>query len=53
MDYRDLIDLAIDPADKHHVFAASWGYGLLEYRNGELVEAYDDDKQYSSDFYPK
>ena len=42
VDYRDLIDLAIDPADKHHVFAASWGYGLLEYRNGELVEAFDE-----------
>ena len=42
VDYRDLVDLAIDPADKHHVFAASWGYGLLEYRNGELVEAYDE-----------
>jgi ligand-binding sensor domain-containing protein len=42
VDYRDLINLAIDPADKHHVFAASWGYGLLEYRNGELVEAYDE-----------
>jgi ligand-binding sensor domain-containing protein len=41
VDYRDLINLAIDPADKHHVFAASWGYGLLEYRNGELVEVYD------------
>jgi len=41
VDYRDLINLAIDPADKNHVFAASWGYGLLEYRNGELVEAYD------------
>ena len=42
VDYRDLINLAIDPADKHHVFAVSWGYGLLEYRNGELVEAYDE-----------
>ena len=42
VEYRDLVDLAIDPADKHHVFAASWGYGLLEYRNGELVEVYDE-----------
>jgi ligand-binding sensor domain-containing protein len=41
VDFRDLINLAIDPADKHHVFAASWGYGLLEYRNGELIERYD------------
>jgi hypothetical protein len=29
---RDLISLAIDPADPDHVFAGSWGYGLLEYR---------------------
>ena len=41
-EFRDLINLAVDPADKHHVFAASWGYGLLEYRNGELIEAYDE-----------
>jgi hypothetical protein len=40
-DYRDLIHLSIDPTDKHHVFGATWGYGLLEYRDGELVEAYD------------
>jgi ligand-binding sensor domain-containing protein len=40
-DYRDLLTLAIDPADKNHVFGASWGYGLLEYRNGELVEVFD------------
>jgi hypothetical protein len=31
----------VDPTDKEHVFGASWGYGLLEYRNSELVEAYD------------
>ncbi len=41
VDYRDLIDLAVDPADKNHVFGTSWGWGLLEYRNGELVEVYD------------
>jgi ligand-binding sensor domain-containing protein len=41
VDYRDLIHLVVDPSDKYHVFAASWGYGLLEYRNSELVEVYD------------
>ncbi|MCK4747246.1 MAG: hypothetical protein KAT15_09430, partial [Bacteroidales bacterium] len=41
VDYRDLIHLAIDPTDKNHVYGASWGYGLLEYRDGELVEVYD------------
>ena len=40
-EYRDLINLAVDPADKNHVFGASWGYGLLEYLDGELVEVYD------------
>ena len=40
-DYWDLIDVAIDPSDNTHVFGASWGRGMLEYRNGELVEVYD------------
>jgi len=31
-DMRDLISLAVDPADPDHLFAASWGYGLLEIR---------------------
>lgn len=52
VDYRDLIDLAIDPANKHHVFAASWGYGLLEYSNGELVEAYDESNSTLQTFIP-
>lgn len=33
-DMRDLISIAIDPADPDHLFAASWGYGLLEIRKG-------------------
>ncbi len=28
---RDLVSLAVDPADHRHVYAASWGYGLLEF----------------------
>ncbi len=34
---RDLVSLAIDPADPHHVFAGSWGYGLLEYKGEEVI----------------
>ncbi len=30
---RDLASLAIDPVDPDHVFAGSWGYGLLEFRD--------------------
>lgn len=33
-DARDLVAVAIDPADPQHVFAGSWGYGLLEYAEG-------------------
>jgi hypothetical protein len=32
---RDLLCLAIDAADPQHVFAGSWGYGLMEFREGE------------------
>ncbi len=40
--YRDLVSLAVDPGDAGHVFAGSWGYGLLEFRDGELVEVFRD-----------
>lgn len=40
-EYRDLIHLSIDPADKFHVFGASFGYGIAEYRDGELTNFYD------------
>ena len=33
-DARDLVGLAVDPADPQHVFAGSWGFGLLEYDGG-------------------
>ncbi len=33
---RDLITLAIDPLDPLHVYAGSWGMGLLEFKGKEL-----------------
>lgn len=40
---RDIIDMAIDPNDPLHVYAASWGMGLFEINNytvtGQLVSA--------------
>jgi len=35
---RDLITLAIDPADPSHVYAGSWGFGLLEFKGNEVVK---------------
>ena len=34
---RDLVDIAVDPSDPDHVFLASWGSGVFEFRNGEMV----------------
>ncbi len=39
---RDLLSVAIDPVDTSHFFAASWGYGLLEFKNGELINHFTD-----------
>ena len=36
----DGIRTLIDPDDPDHIFVASWGGGLLEYRNNELVKQY-------------
>ncbi len=38
---RDMVSVAVDPTDPEHVFAPTWGRGLAEIRNGELVEIYD------------
>jgi hypothetical protein len=41
-DVRDLVSIAIDPEDPEHLFAASWGYGLVEYRSRQIVEVYNE-----------
>jgi hypothetical protein len=37
----DLVSVAIEPSDPTHVFAASWGRGLLELKDGELIKVFD------------
>jgi hypothetical protein len=39
---RDIVRLAVDPADPSHVYGASWGYGVVEFRNGGYVGIFDD-----------
>ena len=39
---RDLISIATDPGDPGRLFAASWGYGLVEYRDGKIEEIYNE-----------
>ncbi len=38
--FSNIVSIAVDPFDPEHFFAASWGGGLLEYRNGEFVDRY-------------
>lgn len=37
----DIMDVAIDPEDNEHVFVSSWEEGLLEIKNGQIVEIYN------------
>ena len=40
-DIRDFIRVLVDPFDSRRTYASSWGWGLLEYYDDELVEWYD------------
>jgi sugar lactone lactonase YvrE len=39
---RDIVRLAVDPSDPHHVYGASWGYGVVEFKDGEYIGLFDD-----------
>ncbi|MCF8218461.1 MAG: hypothetical protein K9J21_05720 [Bacteroidales bacterium] len=38
----DIMDVAVDPADGDHVFAGSWGKGIVEMKEGKVVKVYTD-----------
>ena len=40
--YKDVVSLAVDPANNSHIFAGSWGYGLLEIQDLEITKVYTD-----------
>jgi ligand-binding sensor domain-containing protein len=37
---RDIVSLAIDPADNEHLYVASWGGGVAELQNGAIVQRF-------------
>ena len=41
-DKFDFIDVAIDPTDETHVFASSWGSGIVEFKDNSIVAVYND-----------
>lgn len=40
-DFRDIVCIAVDPKDPDHVFAGSWGGGVLEFNADGFVIRYD------------
>jgi ligand-binding sensor domain-containing protein len=36
-------EIEIDPGDPEHVFGGSYGFGVVELKNGQLIEIYDED----------
>ncbi|MDP3912836.1 MAG: two-component regulator propeller domain-containing protein [Bacteroidota bacterium] len=40
-DLRDMVCVVANPKDPDHVFAGSWGGGVLEFRNGKFVKQYN------------
>jgi hypothetical protein len=41
--FFDVVTIAIDPYDSKRIYAGSWGNGLAQLYNGNLVETYNED----------
>ncbi len=39
-DYRDAVSIAVDPDNSNHLFAGTWGYGLVEIVDEEIIKVY-------------
>ncbi len=39
---RDVVRLVVDPSNDQHVYAASWGHGILEFLDGKFLELHND-----------
>ena len=40
-DFRDIVCITVDPKDPDHVFAGSWGGGVLEFSNGKFIKQFN------------
>jgi len=40
-DFKDMVCVTVDPKNPDHVFAGSWGGGVLEFSAGKFVKRYD------------
>lgn len=51
-DVSDILQITIDPLDPQHFYASTWGNGLLEYQDGELLTVYDENTSNLQSIYP-
>lgn len=49
---KDFIRVEIDPNDNDHYFVASWGYGLLEFDDGELINHFTEQNSTLRSIFP-
>jgi hypothetical protein len=40
-DFADAVSVSIDPLDEGHYFVGTYGYGLLEFQENELIKVHD------------
>ncbi len=38
--FHDIVTVVANPLDPGHIFAGSWGGGIIEFKNGEFIERY-------------
>jgi len=40
--YRDAVQVLPSPGNPSHYYVATWGFGLMEFKDGKLIKVYDD-----------
>ncbi|MDA3817646.1 MAG: hypothetical protein PF486_09735 [Prolixibacteraceae bacterium] len=51
-DLRDAVDVIAKPGYPNHVFAASWGGGIIEFKNGDHITTYNETNSTLENIYP-
>jgi len=50
--FLDATCIAVDPDDENHYFVSSWGEGVFEFKDGQLIQHYDHRNSALSTIYP-
>jgi hypothetical protein len=50
--FKDATCIAVDPKDENHYFVSTWGEGVYEFKDGELLKLYNHTNSSLSTIYP-